>query len=121
MSCLPVSPSYSFSGRGASAVVLTGLGSTLVVAIRLLRSNLRHGHWMRSTLLSHCKLPAAVTKYTGPGPFPKRSSLRGTMFRGNRKLKETPLKLLIFDLDGTLIDSRLDLVNSVNAMLRHLQ
>jgi phosphoglycolate phosphatase len=29
------------------------------------------------------------------------------------------LKLLIFDLDGTLIDSRLDLVHSVNAMLRH--
>jgi phosphoglycolate phosphatase len=29
------------------------------------------------------------------------------------------LKLLIFDLDGTLIDSRLDLVHSVNAMLGH--
>ncbi len=29
------------------------------------------------------------------------------------------VKLLIFDLDGTLIDSRLDLVHSVNAMLRH--
>src|SRR5205823_6356852 len=29
------------------------------------------------------------------------------------------IKLLIFDLDGTLIDSRTDLVNSVNAMLRH--
>lgn len=31
------------------------------------------------------------------------------------------IKLLIFDLDGTLIDSRLDLVHSVNAMLRHFQ
>jgi phosphoglycolate phosphatase len=31
------------------------------------------------------------------------------------------LKLLIFDLDGTLIDSRLDLVHSVNAMLRNFQ
>lgn len=30
------------------------------------------------------------------------------------------IKLLIFDLDGTLIDSRQDLVNSVNAMLRNL-
>jgi phosphoglycolate phosphatase len=30
------------------------------------------------------------------------------------------MKLLIFDLDGTLIDSRQDLVNSVNAMLQHL-
>lgn len=29
------------------------------------------------------------------------------------------IKLLIFDLDGTLIDSRLDLANSVNAMLRN--
>lgn len=30
------------------------------------------------------------------------------------------LRLLVFDLDGTLIDSRLDLCNSVNAMLHHL-
>jgi phosphoglycolate phosphatase len=29
------------------------------------------------------------------------------------------IKLLIFDLDGTLIDSRLDLIHSVNAMLKH--
>jgi len=29
------------------------------------------------------------------------------------------IRLLIFDLDGTLIDSRLDLIHSVNAMLRH--
>ncbi len=28
-------------------------------------------------------------------------------------------RLLVFDLDGTLIDSRIDLTNSVNAMLRH--
>ena len=30
------------------------------------------------------------------------------------------IRLLVFDLDGTLIDSRQDLVNSVNAMLSHL-
>ena len=30
------------------------------------------------------------------------------------------VRLLVFDLDGTLIDSRLDLVHSVNATLRHL-
>ena len=30
------------------------------------------------------------------------------------------LKLLVFDLDGTLIDSRLDLVHAVNATLTHL-
>lgn len=29
--------------------------------------------------------------------------------------------MLIFDLDGTLIDSRVDLVNSVNATLRHFR
>src|SRR5215471_19843190 len=31
------------------------------------------------------------------------------------------LKLLIFDLDGTLVDSRLDLIQSVNAMLQHFR
>ena len=30
------------------------------------------------------------------------------------------IELLIFDLDGTLIDSSLDLILSVNATLRHL-
>jgi len=30
------------------------------------------------------------------------------------------LRLLVFDLDGTLIDSRLDLIHSVNAALRHI-
>jgi phosphoglycolate phosphatase len=31
-----------------------------------------------------------------------------------------PVEAFIFDLDGTLIDSKLDLVNSVNAMLREI-
>jgi phosphoglycolate phosphatase len=30
------------------------------------------------------------------------------------------LRLYVFDMDGTLVDSRLDLCNSVNAMLTHL-
>lgn len=34
--------------------------------------------------------------------------------------KLPPIHLLIFDLDGTLIDSRLDLVHSVNATLEYL-
>jgi phosphoglycolate phosphatase len=42
------------------------------------------------------------------------------MIRTNRALDPARLRLLIFDLDGTLIDSRLDLIHSVNAMLRHL-
>jgi phosphoglycolate phosphatase len=31
-----------------------------------------------------------------------------------------PVRALIFDLDGTLIDSKLDLIHSVNAMLREM-
>ena len=41
------------------------------------------------------------------------------MIKFNRQFDPRRIKLLIFDLDGTLIDSRLDLVHSVNAMLRH--
>jgi phosphoglycolate phosphatase len=41
------------------------------------------------------------------------------MIRQNRAIPAKHLKLLIFDLDGTLVDSRIDLANSVNAMLRH--
>jgi phosphoglycolate phosphatase len=37
----------------------------------------------------------------------------------NRPFDPQKIQLLIFDLDGTLIDSRLDLVHSVNAMLRN--
>src|SRR5256886_13063570 len=42
------------------------------------------------------------------------------MARSRRKIETSKIKLLIFDLDGTLIDSRLDLVHSVNAALRHI-
>jgi len=41
------------------------------------------------------------------------------MIRKHRPLPTDQIKLLIFDLDGTLVDSRLDLANSINAMLRH--
>jgi phosphoglycolate phosphatase len=41
------------------------------------------------------------------------------MIRKNRAIPAHELKLLIFDLDGTLVDSRLDLAKSVNAMLQH--
>ena len=40
------------------------------------------------------------------------------MIKFNRKFDPGIMRLLIFDLDGTLIDSRLDLIHSVNAMLR---
>lgn len=42
------------------------------------------------------------------------------MLRILRPIPTERIKLLIFDLDGTLVDSRTDLVNSVNGMLRHL-
>jgi phosphoglycolate phosphatase len=41
------------------------------------------------------------------------------MLKVNRAIPGNRIKLLIFDLDGTLIDSRIDLANSINAMLRH--
>lgn len=43
------------------------------------------------------------------------------MIRVQRPFDANAIKLLIFDLDGTLIDSRLDLIHSVNAMLRHFR
>src|ERR1700758_5415173 len=43
------------------------------------------------------------------------------MIRTHRTFDPHSIKLVIFDLDGTLIDSRLDLVHSVNAALRHIQ
>jgi phosphoglycolate phosphatase len=42
------------------------------------------------------------------------------MIQVRRAFDPGSIKLVIFDLDGTLIDSRLDLVHSVNAALRHI-
>jgi len=42
------------------------------------------------------------------------------MIQTRRAFDPQTIKLVIFDLDGTLIDSRLDLVHSVNAALRHI-
>jgi phosphoglycolate phosphatase len=42
------------------------------------------------------------------------------MIRFLRPFDPHSIRLLVFDLDGTLVDSRLDLIHSVNAMLRHL-
>lgn len=41
------------------------------------------------------------------------------MIKFTRPFDPGKLKLLIFDLDGTLVDSRQDLIQSVNAMLQH--
>jgi phosphoglycolate phosphatase len=42
------------------------------------------------------------------------------MIRFLRSFDPHRIRLLVFDLDGTLIDSRLDLIQSVNAMLLHM-
>ncbi len=41
------------------------------------------------------------------------------MLKINHRIPGDGIRLIIFDLDGTLVDSRLDLANSVNGMLRH--
>jgi phosphoglycolate phosphatase len=43
------------------------------------------------------------------------------MIRRLRPFDPHCVRLLVFDLDGTLIDSRLDLIHSVNAMLRAMK
>src|SRR3954447_17475857 len=43
------------------------------------------------------------------------------MIRVNRAIPIEKIKLLVFDLDGTLVDSKADLTKSINAMLRHFQ
>jgi phosphoglycolate phosphatase len=46
--------------------------------------------------------------------------LETRMIQIRRAFDPSSIQLVIFDLDGTLIDSRLDLVHSVNAALRHI-
>ena len=41
------------------------------------------------------------------------------MIQVSRAIPKDRIRLLIFDLDGTLVDSRQDLANSINAMLRN--
>ncbi len=41
------------------------------------------------------------------------------MIQTRRPIPATQIKLLLWDLDGTLVDSELDLAHAVNAMLRH--
>ena len=43
------------------------------------------------------------------------------MIHFHRKFDPHKIRLLIFDLDGTLVDSRMDLIQSINAMLRNFQ
>jgi phosphoglycolate phosphatase len=43
------------------------------------------------------------------------------MIRFLRRFDPHSIRLLVFDLDGTLIDSRLDLIHSINATLRHFE
>jgi phosphoglycolate phosphatase len=56
------------------------------------------------------------------GEYPARAASRRAErgVRANQKWAPLDMDLLIFDLDGTLIDSRMDLANSVNATRAHM-
>jgi len=43
------------------------------------------------------------------------------MIQTKRQIPAANIKLLLWDLDGTLVDSELDLAHAINAMLRHLK
>jgi phosphoglycolate phosphatase len=43
------------------------------------------------------------------------------MIQRKRQIPAAQIKLLLWDLDGTLVDSELDLAHAINAMLRHYE
>jgi phosphoglycolate phosphatase len=51
----------------------------------------------------------------------RASSYTSSVLHIARPIPKDKLKLLVFDLDGTLIDSRADLTSSINAMLRYFR
>jgi phosphoglycolate phosphatase len=67
---------------------------------------------MVSLVARDSKLEARTTRII----YPETS-----MIHFHRKFDVRSIRLLIFDLDGTLVDSRLDLVHSINAMLRYFE
>ena len=76
-----------------------------------------------------CQVSGAGKSFQAEGRFLRPAQLRPftwswfiliLMIRFLRPFDPRHIRLLVFDLDGTLIDSRLDLIHSVNAMLRHI-
>ena len=65
------------------------------------------------------KRRASILGLASPSPGSHHLFLR-CMIHTRRVFDPRNIKFVIFDLDGTLIDSRLDLVHSVNAALRHI-
>ena len=72
------------------------------------RQSHRTGALIRGRSRSQPVCRSRSAGYTGSG-----------MIRTFRPIPLKKIKLVLFDLDGTLIDSELDLAASVNAMLRH--
>jgi phosphoglycolate phosphatase len=63
--------------------------------------------------------PGPISSLNSDGRVPSALFWK-KMIRTRRAFDPHSIRLVIFDLDGTLIDSRLDLVHSVNAALRHI-
>src|SRR5580658_1547122 len=63
--------------------------------------------------------PKMLQGRVSPSFLPLTSHYTGSMVRVFRPIPVEQLRLLVFDLDGTLIDSAQDLCNSVNATLAH--
>src|SRR5580704_8527047 len=132
MSCCRVSPSYVLDFFSSSTATVASLGSVFVVAIQYPDGEdfLQHCKWEnggRNTAI-RAGLPTGrrggfcpSRLWVGARPASwKPWFILDHMIRTHRAFDGSRVTLLIFDLDGTLIDSRLDLVHSVNAMLRRL-
>ena len=82
---------------------------------------------MRSVLLARAKDFGEAARGTRGGPRNEtyretRREMRGEVSSMTTDQKQfADVRVLVFDLDGTLIDSKLDLAHSVNAALEHMK
>jgi phosphoglycolate phosphatase len=92
--------------------------------MRLVRSPIRVGSSRAAALLAMLFQAGGATESSTERfgyALPELHFKISAMVKFHRAVPVQELRLLVFDLDGTLIDSRRDLANCINAMLRHLQ